>query len=69
MTHEVKELLDTFDHLPEAQQREAGSEILRRVQRLTFDPMSDDSVPFLRVGVFDAQNMITVPHAKYIWEA
>jgi mRNA interferase MazF len=23
-------------------------------------------VPFLRVGVFDAQNMITVPHAKYI---
>jgi mRNA interferase MazF len=24
------------------------------------------SVPFLRVGVFDAQNMITVPYAKYI---
>lgn len=23
-------------------------------------------VPFLRAGVFDAQNMITVPHAKYI---
>ena len=23
-------------------------------------------VPFLRTGVFDAQNMITVPHAKYI---
>lgn len=22
--------------------------------------------PFLRAGVFDAQNMITVPHAKYI---
>ena len=24
------------------------------------------SVPFLRVGVFDAQNLITVAHAKYI---
>jgi mRNA interferase MazF len=24
------------------------------------------STPFLRAGVFDAQNMITVPHAKYI---
>jgi mRNA interferase MazF len=23
-------------------------------------------VPFLRAGVFDTQNMITVPHAKYI---
>ena len=23
-------------------------------------------VPFLRAGVFDAQNMVTVPHAKYI---
>lgn len=24
------------------------------------------SAPFLRAGVFDAQNMISVPHAKYI---
>ena len=24
------------------------------------------SVPFLRLGVFDAQNLITVVHAKYI---
>jgi mRNA interferase MazF len=24
------------------------------------------NVSFLRAGVFDAQNMITVPHAKYI---
>jgi len=24
------------------------------------------SVPFLRVGVFDAQNLITIPHAKLI---
>ena len=42
MTQAVEELLETFDHLPEAQQREAASEILRRVQRLTLDPMSDD---------------------------
>jgi hypothetical protein len=41
MTQAVEELLETFDHLPEAQQREAASEILRRVQRLTLDPMSD----------------------------
>lgn len=24
------------------------------------------SVPFLRVGVFDAQNLITIPHAKLV---
>lgn len=24
------------------------------------------NAPFLRAGVFDAQNMITVPHAKYL---
>ena len=24
------------------------------------------SVPFLRVGVFDAQNLVTIPHAKLI---
>ena len=52
MTHEVRELLDTFDHLPEAQQREAASEILRRVQRLTFDPMSDDELLLSAEGLF-----------------
>lgn len=24
------------------------------------------SVPFLRVGVFDAQNLVTIPHAKLV---
>jgi mRNA interferase MazF len=24
------------------------------------------SVPFLRAGVFDAQNLVTIPHAKLI---
>jgi mRNA interferase MazF len=24
------------------------------------------SVPFLRAGIFDAQNLITIPHAKLI---
>jgi mRNA interferase MazF len=24
------------------------------------------AVPFLRVGVFDAQNLVTIPHAKLI---
>lgn len=52
MTHEVEALLDTFDHLPEAQQQEAASEILRRVQRLTFDPMSDDEPVLSAEGLF-----------------
>lgn len=52
MTHEVEELLDTFDHLPEAQQREAASGIPRRVQRLTFDPMSDAELLLSGEGLF-----------------
>lgn len=52
MTHEVEALLDTFDHLPEAQQQVAASEILRRVQRLTFDPMSDDELVLSAEGLF-----------------
>ena len=52
MTHEVKEILDTLDHLPEAHQREAASEILRRVQRLTLDPMSDDELLLSAEGLF-----------------
>lgn len=52
MTHAVEEFLYTFDHLPEAQQREAVSEILRRVQRLTLDPMSDDELLLSAEGLF-----------------
>ena len=52
MTHEVKVLLDTFDQLPDAQQREAASEILRRVQRLTLDPISDDELLLSAEGLF-----------------
>lgn len=52
MTHEVEALLDTFDHLPEAQQQEAASEILRRVHRLTLDPMSDDELVLSAEGLF-----------------
>ena len=44
MTCSVQEFLDTFDHLPEAERREAASEILRRVKELTFDPISDDEL-------------------------
>lgn len=44
MTTSVQELLDTFDHLPELEQREAASEILRRVRRLAFDLPSDDEL-------------------------
>jgi hypothetical protein len=44
MTHSVQDLLDTFDRLPEAEQREAVSEILRRVCHLDLDPLSDDEL-------------------------
>jgi hypothetical protein len=45
MTHAVEELLDTFDHLPEAQQREAASAILNRGRLLTLAPMSEETSP------------------------
>ena len=44
MSLTVQELLNSFDRLPEAEQREAASEILRRVRGLTFDPISDDEL-------------------------
>jgi hypothetical protein len=44
MTRTVQELLDTFDRLPEPEQREAASEILRRFRRITLDPLSDDEL-------------------------
>ena len=44
MTQSVQELLDTFDRLPEAEKREAVSELLRRVRSLEFDLPSDDEL-------------------------
>jgi hypothetical protein len=44
MTRSVQELLNHFDRLPEAEKREAASEILQRVRRLDLDPISDDDL-------------------------
>lgn len=44
MTRSVQELLDTFDHLPDAEQREAASEILRRVRKFAFELPSDNEL-------------------------
>jgi hypothetical protein len=42
MTRTVEKLLDTFDRLPEPEQREVASEILRRFRRIAVDPISND---------------------------
>ncbi len=44
MTQSVEQLLRTFDHLADAEKREAASEILRRVRGFTFQPVSDDEL-------------------------
>lgn len=44
MTRTVKELLVTYDRLPEPEQREAASEILRRYRRIAVDPISDNEL-------------------------
>jgi hypothetical protein len=44
MTQPVRELLDNFDRLPDAEKREAVSEILRRVRTIEFDLPSDDDL-------------------------
>jgi hypothetical protein len=44
MTRSVEDLLDTFDRLPDDEKREAASEILRRIRRLEFGPISDNEL-------------------------
>lgn len=44
MTQSVEHLLRTFDHLADAEKREAASEILRRVSGFTFQPVADDEL-------------------------
>lgn len=44
MTQSVEHLLRTFDHLADAEKREAASEILRRVRGFTFHSVSDEEL-------------------------
>src|SRR5579862_2195042 len=41
MTANVRQLLNSFDQLPEAEQREAASEILRRAIQIEFPTVED----------------------------
>ncbi|MEA5574916.1 hypothetical protein [Anabaena sp. UHCC 0451] len=40
----VKELLSTFDSLPESERLEIAGEILKRVTNLDFPPLSDEDL-------------------------
>jgi hypothetical protein len=44
MTRAVQELLESFDRLPESEQQEALSEILKRTQELAYPPMDDETL-------------------------
>ncbi len=38
----VEEILDSFDHLSEAEKRELASEIIRRTIEMSFPPLTDE---------------------------
>jgi hypothetical protein len=44
MTTNARDLFKTFDNLPEAEQREAAAEILRRILAIEFPPIDDNSL-------------------------
>ncbi|MEN3331781.1 MAG: hypothetical protein V7641_1146 [Blastocatellia bacterium] len=44
MSATVEELLDSFDHLSEAEKRELASEIIRRTIELDLPPLTDDEL-------------------------
>lgn len=44
MTGLVQELLNTFDHLTDSEQREIALEIFKRVTNSDFLPLSDDEL-------------------------
>lgn len=52
MNAPVKELLNTFDHLTESEQREIALEILKRVTNLELPPLSDEELVFNAEGLF-----------------
>jgi len=44
MNTSVKQILDSFDQLPESEKRELASEILRRTVKLDFPSMTDEEL-------------------------
>lgn len=52
MTSSVQQMLDTFDRLPEAEQKELAAEILRRTLSLEYGPLSDEELTLNAEQVF-----------------
>lgn len=52
MNSSVNQILDSFDHLPEAQKREIASEIIRRTAGFNFPPLSEDALVLCAEEVF-----------------
>jgi len=44
MTRSVQELLESFDRLPESEQREAFSEILKRGMKFDYPDLDDETL-------------------------
>jgi len=44
MSTTVEDILDSFDHLSEAEKRELVSEILRRTTAMSFPPLTDEEL-------------------------
>ena len=52
MTAQIREMLQTFDLLPEGDKRELASEILRRTLTLDVPPLSDQQLVVAAEEVF-----------------
>lgn len=52
MTRSVRDLIETFEHLPEPDRLEVAFEILRRTTQLDFPPVGDEALALAAEEVF-----------------
>ena len=52
MSATVEEILDSFDHLPEAEKRELASEIIRRTVGFDLPSLTDEDLVLNAEGLF-----------------
>lgn len=52
MTASAREILDTFDRLPDTEQLEIALEILKRLAHLDFSPLPDEALVFNAEEIF-----------------
>jgi len=52
MSTTIENILDTFEHLPDAQKRELASEIIKRTIKLDLPPLSDDELVLQAEALF-----------------